>query len=171
MNIKTVKHEEMITEIIPRNPNLVPTVAERNKKEKGELSMKMSDIKQSKYLSKADLGDAGKILVTIHSVTMANVAPKDQPAENKPIIKFVEGIKPMVCNATNFGSIIDFSGHDDSDNWGGVKMVIYFDPNIFYAGKKTGGLRVRAPKLSATKQVQAQPKVEPVVEEIEDFDM
>ena len=108
--------------------------------------MKLNDIKQSRFMSKNDLGEKGAVLVTIKSVEMQNVAPKEAKADMKPCITFVEDIKPLVCNSTNFGTIVDFSGKDDSDNWSGTKIVVYFEPNIFFSGKKVGGLRVRAPK-------------------------
>jgi hypothetical protein len=125
--------------------------------------MKADDIKVSKFLRKEDLGEKGAILVTIRKVGKANVAPPDKTPEMKACMAFEEQYKPMVLNYTNFQAIAAFSGKDDSDNWGGIKIVIYFDPNVSYGGKITGGLRVRAPKNKATPTSAPVTKPEPVV--------
>lgn len=109
------------------------------------MGIKLSDVKTSRFFKKEDLGDAGKMLVTIKGASKMNVAPAGQPIENKVVVHFVEVEKPLVLNLVNFSAIVAATGSDDSDGWLGKKMVIYFDPSIMYSGKITGGLRLRKP--------------------------
>jgi hypothetical protein len=75
-----------------------------------------------------------------------NVAKEGDKPELKWCLIFREYEKPMVCNSTNAQLIAQFSGRTNSDNWGGLKIVAYDDPNIAFGGKLVGGIRVRAPK-------------------------
>lgn len=108
---------------------------------------KVSDLKQSKYLTKEDCTPA--ILVTIKGYEQVNVALENQAPDMKWALTFQEEPKPLVLNQTN-GAIIEvMTGSDDFDAWIGKKIVLYNDPSVMYAGKMTGGIRVRAPKGQA----------------------
>ena len=116
--------------------------------------MKLSDVKSSRFLRKEDLGEKGKMLLTIKSASMENVAPTNEAPDMKCCIAFQNaGVKPMVVNATNFASICEISGKDDSDNWADTKIVVWFNPAIEFGGQKTGGLRVRKPQLKEPEPV------------------
>lgn len=108
---------------------------------------KVSDLKQSKYLTKEDVAPA--ILVTITSYDYVNVALESQAPEMKYVLLFKEADKPLVLNQTNGQLIAIITGTDDFDGWIGRKIVLYNDPTISFAGKVTGGIRVRAPKGQA----------------------
>ena len=116
--------------------------------------MHYSQIKESKYLKKEDCGKG--ILVTIQEVTQENVAKQGDPEELKFCLWFQESEKPLVLNSTNGNIIAQITGEEDTDNWAGHKIVLYHDPNIQFAGKLVGGIRVRAPKNQP-----AQPKPTP----------
>ena len=103
---------------------------------------KLSQLYPSKYLTKDDIGAGAKF--TIQSVTVENVGKEDDP-ESKPVLHFLETPKPFVLNRTN-AEIIGGVYTDDTDLWNGKEIVVYFDPNVSFAGKRTGGLRVRPPK-------------------------
>jgi len=120
--------------------------------------MKIADIKKSRYLAKNDIG-AG-LLGTIKLVKMENVAPENQEASIKPVVYFTELEKPLVCNCVNFEAIASISKQEDSDNWAGTKIVMYFDENVIFGGKRCGGIRVRAPKMRPA--TATAPKVAPV---------
>ncbi len=66
--------------------------------------------------------------------------------ENKWCLTFSESDKPLVLNMTNIQLCERIFGSDDTDHWLKKKLVLYVDPNVSYAGKLTGGIRVRAPK-------------------------
>jgi hypothetical protein len=95
----------------------------------------------SKHLKQADV--PSPIVATIAGVEMRDVGSEDN-AETKPVMDFKEDIKSLVLNVTNITTLEMLYG-DDSDNWVGQKIEVYADPNIMYAGKRVGGLRVREP--------------------------
>lgn len=112
---------------------------------------RVSDLKQSKYLTKEDC--TPPILVTIAGYEQVNVAMENQVPELKWALKFDEQDKPLVLNQTNGQIIGVIAGSEDFDDWMGKKIVLYNDPTIAFAGKITGGIRVRAPKGRAAPAV------------------
>lgn len=117
--------------------------------------MNISQLKESKYLTKTDCGTG--ILVTIHSVTQENVAKEGAEPEHKWVVHFAETEKPMVLNSTNGQLIAKITGSDETDDWTGHKVVLYEDPSITFGGKLVGGIRVRAPKVRVAPIVSAAP--------------
>ena len=104
--------------------------------------MKRSDAFPSSYLAKDDLPQPpGTARGTIEDVRIETM-PGDNKDE-KPVMYFKNGsLKPFVLNQTNWTIIEEVYG-DDSDNWRGQTIELYVDPNIMFAGKRTGGVRVR----------------------------
>jgi len=110
--------------------------------------MKANALIPSKFLKKEDV-DPPK-LVTVKALRQANVAMDDQPEEMKWTILFRELEKPMVLNSTNIQLLTKALGTDETDEWVGKQVVVYNDPNVSFAGKITGGVRIRAPKKPVT---------------------
>ena len=110
----------------------------------------LSDLKSSKFLKKEDVGEG--CLVTIKGLRQENIAKEGAEEEMKWCLYLEEFDKPLVLNSTNGQVIGKITGveHDIEKAWVGHKIVLYDDPNVSFAGKITGGIRVRAPK---TKQV------------------
>ena len=106
--------------------------------------MHVHELSKSSYLKKEDCGPG--ILVTIKGVTQENVAKEGAPEELRWCLHFIEQEKPMVLNSTNGQIIAKITGSEDSDAWNGHKIVLYNDPNVSFAGKVMGGIRVRAPR-------------------------
>lgn len=115
--------------------------------------MHISKMTESKYLKQDDVGD-GK-LVTVKGITRTNVAREDDEPEYKYTMAFQETDKPLVLNTTNIQLCARACGSEDTDDWIGKKIVLYTDPNVSYAGKLVGGIRIRAPKGAAAKPVPA----------------
>ena len=107
-----------------------------------------SEMKESKFLRKEDVG-AGA-LMTVESCEQYNVAKEGALPEMKWCLSFAEADKPLVLNSTNIQLCERIFGSDDTDEWLGHKIVLYTDPNVAYAGKIVGGIRVRAPKAKPT---------------------
>ena len=110
--------------------------------------MHISKMTESKYLKQEDVGEEGK-LVTIESLKRTNVAREDDEPEWKYVMHFRETQKPLVMNATNIQLCARACGSDETDEWVGKRIVLYADPNVSYAGKLVGGIRIRAPKGAA----------------------
>jgi hypothetical protein len=100
-----------------------------------------SKIKNSNFLTKNDVPKP--TLVTITEITEEEIG---QEKDLKFVMYFDEFEKGLVLNWTNAEVIAESLDEKDMDAWPGGKLVLYFDPNVSYAGKKVGGLRVRAPK-------------------------
>ena len=108
----------------------------------------VNDLKSSKFLKKEDVGQGS--LVTISKVHQINVAKEGAPEEMKWCLEFNEYDKPMVLNSTNGQIIGQITGIEDEIEvgWIGKEIVLYDDPSVSFGGKLTGGIRVRAKRLS-----------------------
>lgn len=112
----------------------------------------ISQMTKSSYLKRADLG-AGKLLTIRECVQ--EVMKGDSGPEEKWVLYFEEEEKGMVLNPTNAQIIAQFSGERNSDNWNGIKIVAYDEPNVSMGGKLVGGIRVRAPRGKAAQPAPA----------------
>lgn len=117
---------------------------------------KTHEMRESKFLKKEDVGRG--VLVTITGCVKKNVAAEGVDPEPKWCLTFRELDKPLVLNSTNIQLCEQMCGSDDTDDWRGKKIVLYTDPNVSYAGKLVGGIRVRKPKPGSV-------PVEPVADE------
>jgi hypothetical protein len=124
---------------------------------------KTSEMRESKFLKKEDVGSGA--LVTVRAVMQKNVAAEGAGEEKKWCLIFREMEKPFVLNFTNIQICEEIFGSDDTDHWTGKRLVLYTDPNVMYAGKRVGGIRVRAPKATAP------PPVETMDEPLTDDDI
>lgn len=111
------------------------------------MSPKTSEMRESKFLRKEDVGRG--VLATIAGCIKKNTAMEGAEPEHKWCLTFQELDKPLVLNATNTQLCEQICGSDDTDDWIGKRIVLYTDPNVSYAGKLVGGIRVRAPKPTA----------------------
>ena len=108
---------------------------------------------QSKYLKGSDVPDP--IIVTVAKVGKVNMAKEDEQPEMKWAIRFQELQKPMVLNATNIHIAAKVLGSDDTDDWMGKEIVLYFDPNVSFGGQLVGGLRFRGIEKPPAKAIKS----------------
>lgn len=104
----------------------------------------INDLKSSKFLTKNDVEPP--ILVTIKSYEEMNVAMENQAPENKWCLIFKELDKPLVLNMTNGQLIAAITGSEEFDHWIGREIILYNDKTVMFAGRLTGGIRVKVPK-------------------------
>jgi len=69
-------------------------------------------------------------------------------AKEKLVIYFVGQKQQLVCNLTNFDSIAEIVGEDDSDTWVGAKICL-FPTTTQLGNKKVACIRVKAPPAAA----------------------
>ncbi len=105
---------------------------------------KIGEMRERKFLGKEDVGTG--VLVTITSCDQQNVAMEGAGQELKWCLHFRELEKPLVVNSTNAQLCAQICKSDDTDDWTGKQIVLYTDPNVSFAGKLVGGIRVRAPR-------------------------
>ena len=116
---------------------------------------KISDMVGATYLRKDDVTDP--LIVTISEVKLETVG-KDESQEDKYVMYFSELDKGLVLNKTNINIAAKVTGEDDSDNWTGHSIILYFDETVSYAGSVVGGLRLRAPQKAPKAPTKPTPK-------------
>lgn len=107
--------------------------------------------KNSKYLTKEEVGEDGTIL-TIKGFNVETIK-SDDGDEDKVVMYFEEDVKPMVLNRTNSQLLGVITGVKRAGEARGKKIVVYNDPTVGFGGKITGGLRL--------KKIAGQPKSAP----------
>jgi len=106
--------------------------------------MNINDMKTSRFVSKSDLPKPPYGLpVTIVGVGQEGIKNDRGETETKYTLAIKELDKPFVLNITNAGSIGALLGSDETNDWKGGKVEIYYDPTISMGGKIVGGMRIR----------------------------
>lgn len=108
--------------------------------------MKKHEMFPSKYLQASEI--EGRVIALVVDHFQMEPMPD---GEMKPVLYFQKAKKGLVLNSTNADFL--FSLRDDAQEWGGLTVEMYHDPNVSYAGRKTGGIRLRAPSKSTAKRV------------------
>lgn len=104
--------------------------------------MKRSEAFESKYLGKEDVGTP--LVATIERVQFEEIHNDEGGKDRKPVARFGGDTKGLILNLTNWGVLEDAYG-EDSDDWIGKPVEVYFDGTVMFKGKRTGGVRVRIP--------------------------
>lgn len=105
--------------------------------------MKLGEMFPSKYIAKDDL-KGRKVKLVIDRVVMEDVG-QGENKEIKPVLYFSGKEKGLVLNVTNGNTITSIVGTDETDDWPGTEVELYFDPTVQFKGKTTGGLRIVVP--------------------------
>lgn len=122
----------------------------------------------SDYLGASDLDTPDQIL----TLTVGRVEKKIEKSKFKKdtdeillIAHWKEDYKPMIVNVVNSKVLISFSGSPYVEDWTGVKVNVYFNPDVTFGSETVGGLRFKAtpPKIEldpeaimyAVKQIEA----------------
>jgi hypothetical protein len=113
--------------------------------------MKRSDVFPSQYLAKDDVNPPVQAII---KEVVQEMVSGDDTKENKPVMHFRDGIKPMILNTTNW-TVCEESFGLDSDDWTGKAVELYVDPTVMYAGKRVGGVRLRIPASGAAAPARA----------------
>jgi hypothetical protein len=104
----------------------------------------------SKYIKQGDLG-VGQ-LWTIAKIELATFGEGDKQ-ESKWICYFNEIAKGLSLNKTNIQRLEKACGSDNSDDWIGKQVVVFWDDTVEYMGEVSGGVRIRAPKSKEEQQL------------------
>ena len=98
------------------------------------------------------IAEKGECILTINEVFYEENVNVSGNKTNGYFIEFSEDVKPMIVNSKNKNAISNIvrniKGLDRVEgrnigNWKGVKIELYFDPNVKMMGKVTGGIRVK----------------------------
>jgi len=100
----------------------------------------INDMFPSRFLSQADL--TTEIWATIDTVEQVDVSGGVEP-KFEWVIRFHDNIKPLLLTyplALIFAQIL---GTDDAAMWNDRRVVLYWDPNVYFAGRLMGAIRPR----------------------------
>jgi hypothetical protein len=128
---------------------------------------KRDDVFPSKYLRASNL-DGKPITVTIERSPIETLKNPDGKEDTKTVLYFVGAKKMLPLNRTNWDSVAEITGEDDSDNWPGHKLELY-PTKTEMKGKTVDCIRIRAPAQLELKK--SKPKAAPkqtVAEEMND---
>jgi hypothetical protein len=102
------------------------------------------------YLKKEDFPKPETL--TIDEVREEEVtAPGSKP--KRKVVLYFKGIdKGLVLNQANGNALFDMTGQEDPEQWVGRNAEVYHDPNVTYAGKRVGGIRLRKPTAVAVEE-------------------
>ena len=122
----------------------------------------------SNYISSDDV-KAGDITATISHVIKEEVK-SDRGSTKENVVHFRgEDPKPLILNGTNWDTIEKLSGQADSDNWGGVRITMFYDPTVKFGKETTGGVRIRETAAPAPAAKPAAPQYAPTGAEADAF--
>jgi hypothetical protein len=68
------------------------------------------------------------------------------------MVMYMKDSKPMVLNATNATVIETIAGSPYVEDWVGLKVTVFVDPTIKFAGEVVGGLRIALKKPAPKKK-------------------
>jgi hypothetical protein len=109
---------------------------------------KRHEVFSSRYLQAADLG--GKpINVVIEKAPLETLKSKNGE-EVKTVLHFRGAKKSLPLNRTNWDSVADITGEDDSENWPGQQIQLYPTTTPFGADV-VECIRIRAPEQGELK--------------------
>lgn len=117
--------------------------------------MKIGDMTptKSKFLTKEDVGEAGK------NLTIAGFEQQEVGFEGDKELKYVviwnqADYKPMVLNKENGNRLKMIAKTDDTDAMIGLTVNVYNDPFVSFGGEVKGGVRIRAAAQAALRPQQ-----------------
>ncbi len=109
--------------------------------------MKKSDVFPSKYIKVADL-NGGEVEATVSSVEWERVGD-----DEKAVVYFKGNkVKPLPLNKTNFEAIEAIAGDEETDNWGGSRVVL-FPTTTKMHGVLTPCIRLRGQSIAEPPRV------------------
>jgi hypothetical protein len=107
--------------------------------------MKRDELFPSKFWKHEDL-DEGPFVGRIAYVEMEMLKTRDGKSENKPVLHFANSDKPLVLNLTNYNTIAEILGSEQTDDWRRQEIELFRTTTMF-GGQRTGCIRVRAPEV------------------------
>jgi len=99
------------------------------------------------YLGAYSIENGSDLIATIKSVALENVTGADGKKEQCTVIRFVEDLKPFICNRTNAKTISKIYDTPYIEDWANKKIQLYAT-TVKAFGEQVEALRIRtfAPK-------------------------
>lgn len=126
--------------------------------------MKKSEAFPSRFFKAEDVKEQPLVL-TIKRLYQDQIGIDKQ---EKNILAFVETEKELVLNGTNWDSIADIVGSDDSDDWPSYKIML-IEALVDFKGQKRPGIRVRSPNTAQASKAPAKRSGPPPLPSPDDY--
>lgn len=106
--------------------------------------MQISKYRNSKWLKKEDVAqlDEQERIVTVEAIVEEQVGD-----DIKPVVYFKGIDKGWAINMTGLEALSEMTESQDTDDFVGIRVEIYVDPDVRYAGKRVGGIKIRVAPL------------------------
>ena len=101
----------------------------------------------SKYIKASDIGDH-KPVVKVASIEIEELGNAEEGKEKKPVLYFENREKGLVCNKTNWNTMIALYG-GETDNWIG-KPIRLQSMEVAFKGKMSMSVRISLQKPDST---------------------
>ena len=102
--------------------------------------MKISKYRNSKWLKKEDVEalspEQGRIVVE-------SIEEEQVGDDLKPVVYFKGIEKGWPINMTGLEVLAELTGSQDTEDFVGANVELYVDPDVRYAGKRVGGIKLR----------------------------
>ena len=106
--------------------------------------MKTSEVFPSRWLKAEDLEQ--DTTVTIRQVKLEKFEQQGKPDEQKPAAYFDELDKALILNKTNWKTLVEITGEDESDNWTKTRITLTIvDVDAF--GDIVHAIRIKKPEV------------------------
>jgi hypothetical protein len=107
--------------------------------------MRKSEVFPSRFFKAADLKN-GRLTVEISEVVRESIVDGE---DDQPVVHFKGQPKGLVLNVTNWNMLEELSGSDESDDWTGLKIVLYV-AKVDFQGRRVPAIRIEpAPSKSS----------------------
>lgn len=105
--------------------------------------VKLAEAFPGKWLKPDDVDPP--VVSTVKAAIEEDIKGLDGKEQKKVVLYFAKKPKPLPLNRTNFESVMDICGSDDSDDFPGTKIELFKQPNVRGPNGLTDGVRIRAP--------------------------
>jgi hypothetical protein len=114
--------------------------------------MKANDLFPSKFLKAEDL--EGDVTLTVDRCSLEEFKDRDTgKSQSKLVVYFKDQEKGLLVNKTNFKSIAEITGEEDTDNWAGKKITLtVIDVDAF--GDVVAAIRVKKVTINRAKLIE-----------------
>jgi hypothetical protein len=118
--------------------------------------MKIGKYRNSNWVRKDDVN----AMPEKQRITTVERINEEDVGEDRKLVIYFRGIeKGWPANMTALNWLAEACGSDDTDDFAGTPVEIYVDPDVTYAGKRIGGIKLRRPpNAPSAEALQPQPK-------------
>lgn len=95
------------------------------------------------YLGEYEFLPGEEKIVTVKTLEEREITGAGGKKENRPVMTFVEPVKPLIMNTTNLRMMTKLFKTPDYPNWYGKQVTLYGDPTVTFGKDVVGGVRIR----------------------------